>query len=350
MNNIDELVGDHLFQLNLILWLTQPITADIGIRPLLADLGFSVYSISPPLALPIHIREKIREMNLSAQDACSPDVLSNRKEADFFLLVECKKSSFGVNSTTAEQARTLLLLEGQVLGESLALSPTTIVDSAVSFVTKEDQRSQMQLTCENLKKEITDKGFKANLAFCFGIKYDPENSVYIEIDSIAANQFGLIGRDSEAIKIIQGQPDTDPRPLYFIPLDPAVEQNEYGKKTLEQRLLGELLSLIGRVKVPSKTLFKVEDLLEKATWGMYNIWGDRDARTHLKRQVKSFLKNKVAAMFPQNFQQDQDAWILNIESPKDKESILSAFQKTEKIEELKITQFDLFEEDKKLLH
>jgi hypothetical protein len=347
MNNIDELIGDHLFQLNLVLWLTQPIASNIGIRPLFSQSGFSVYSVSPSLALPIPVREEIREKKIIAQDGCSPDVLLNRKEANFFLLVECKKQSFGTGSSTSEQARTLLLLEGQILGESLALSPTGAAGSAVSYITRDDQKSPMQLTCENLKKEITAAGFKTNPTYCFGIKHDFDRSVYMVIDSIDSRSLGIV--DNGTIKIIEGRPDTDPRPLYFIPLDPSVEQNEYGKKTLEQRLLSELLSLIGRAKIPSKTLFTVEDLLEKATWGMYGVWRDRDARTHLRRQVNSFLKNRVAALFPQNFQQDHDTWTFNVEAPGDKEIVLSAFQKTEVIEELKITQLGLFEENKSLL-
>src|SRR3989338_8016764 len=121
MNSIDKIIGDHLFQMNLILWLAQPIGMNIGLRAILAESGYSVYSIAPSLALPIPIRQRIREKNINAQDGCSPDIILGKEKSNFFLLVECKKQSFGPDSSTSEQARTLLLLDGQILGESLAL-------------------------------------------------------------------------------------------------------------------------------------------------------------------------------------------------------------------------------------
>ncbi len=345
MNNIDEIIGDHLFQLNLILWLAQPIDMNIGLRAILAESGYSVYSISPSLALPIPIREKIREKNINAQDGCSPDIILKRKLSDLFMLIECKKQSFGATSSTSEQARTMLLLEGKVLAEALALSSTSRVGSVVSYTTKDDQKLLIKTTCDILRSEIESAGFRSNDACCIGIKHDPENSIYIVVDVDDSNRLNII--ENGIIKVIEGQPNTDPRPLYFIPLDPSVEQNAYGKKTLEQRLLSEILSLIGRAKIPGKVILTVEDILSKATWGMYNLWGDNNARKNLRRQVNSFLKNKMASAFPQNFIQEQAAWVLNLESSKDKESLLSFLLKTEDIEELSKDQLGLFEESDK---
>jgi len=341
MNSIDKIIGDHLFQMNLILWLAQPIGMNIGLRAILAESGYSVYSISPSLALPIPIRERIREKNIAAQDGCSPDIILKRKSSDLFMLVECKKQSFGIESSNSEQARTMLLLEGQVLAEALALSSTSHVGSIVSYVTKDDQTVLIKTTCANIRAEIESSGFRSNDACCIGIKHDSDNSIYINVDVDDSNRLNII--ESGVIKVIEGQPDTDPRPLYFIPLDPSVEQNVYGKKTLEQRLLSEILSLIGRAKIPSNVALTVEDLLSKSTWGMYSLWGDNNARKNLRRQVNSFLKNKIALVFPQNLMQGQDEWILNLESLKDKESFLSFLLKMKGVEELSKDQLELFD-------
>ncbi len=288
MNNIDEIIGDHLFQMNLILWLAQPIGMNIGLRAILAESGYSVYSISPSLALPIPIRERIREKNITAQDGCSPDIIL-----------------------------------------------------IVSYVTKDDQKVLIKITCANLMAEIKSSGLRSNDTCCIGIKHDSDNSIYTNVDVDDSDRLNVI--ESGAIKVIEGQPDTDPRPLYFIPLDPSVEQNAYGKKTLEQRLLSEILSLIGRAIIPSSVALTVEDLLSKATWGMYSLWGDNNARKNLRRQVNSFFKNKIALVFPQNFMQGQDEWIFNLESLKDKESLLSFLLKMEGVEELSKDQLELFD-------
>lgn len=345
MNNIDELIGDHLFQLNLALWLSQPLPQDFAIRPIFKESGYSVHSISQPLALPIPIREKIRGKNINVQDGCSPDVILEKSGKNSFLLIECKKQSFGTNSTTSEQARALLLLKGRALSEALGLALDTIVENKIAYLTRDDQRTLLNDTCKSMITELENAGFSVCPAYCLGIKCDSTNSIYLVVDSNDTNKLGLL--EHGEIKVIEGQPETDPRPLYFIPLDPSVEQNEYGRKTLEQRLLSEILSLIGRAKIPSKIQFTCEELLEKATWSMYGIWGDRNARLNLKRKVNTFLWDKIESLFLNNLQKDQDKWILNLNSSQDKETILSSFQKIREIGELKIpSQLELFDQNK----
>ena len=342
MNNINDLIGDHLFQLNLVLWLTQPLPEDFAIRSIFKESGYSVHSISQPLALPIPIRERIREKNINVQDRCSPDVILEKRLENSFLFVECKKHSFSANSTTSEQARTLLLLKGRALSEALGLALDTIVENNVGYLTRDDQRSQLNETCKIMKDSLETNGFAVSSTCCLGIKCDSTNSIYLVIDSADADKLEL--SEHGDIKIIDGQSETDPRPLYFVPLDPSVEQNEYGIKTLEQRLLSEILSLIGRAKIPSKILFVYEELLEKATWGMYGIWGDRNAKLSLKRKVKTILSDKMVSLLPSNFQKEQDKLILNLNSSLDKETILSSFQKINEIGVLKAPlQFELFE-------
>ena len=43
-----EVISDPLFQLNVLLWLTQPLAEASAITPLLYQRGFSVYAITPP--------------------------------------------------------------------------------------------------------------------------------------------------------------------------------------------------------------------------------------------------------------------------------------------------------------
>ena len=276
MNNINELIGDHLFQLNLVLWLTQPLPQGFAVRPIFKESGYLVHSISQPLALPIPIREKIRGKNISVQDGCSPDVILEKSEKNSFLLVECKKQSFGTNSTTSEQARALLLLKGRALCEALGLALDTIVENKIAYLTRDDQRSLLNDTCKSMITVLENAGFTVCPTYCLGIKCDSTNSIYSEI-----------------------------------------------------------LSLIGRAKIPSKIHFACEELLEKATWDMYGIWGDRGARLSLKRKVNIFLRDKIGSLLPSNFQKEQDKWVLSLTSSLDKETILSSFHKLKEIEVLK---------------
>jgi len=53
---VNELIGDPLFQLNALLWLTQPLPHGDRITPLFYQHGFTVYAIAPLLPVPLDLR------------------------------------------------------------------------------------------------------------------------------------------------------------------------------------------------------------------------------------------------------------------------------------------------------
>ena len=100
MVQMDSVVRDPLFQLNLVLWLAQPLPKIEGQllslplpNPILHQHGFSVYAVAPKLLLPERLVLEARQSGIPIQPSGRPDVVL-QKQNRAFSLVECKASSF----------------------------------------------------------------------------------------------------------------------------------------------------------------------------------------------------------------------------------------------------------------
>src|SRR5438309_1259630 len=122
-------VSDPLFQLNVLLWLTQPLPQESAIVPLLHQRGFSVYAIAPALVVPLDLQVAARQAQIALQPSARPDVVLTQESERKFAFTECKASSFGPNSSTAEQARAFLLTTGSRAAEVLGLDAAQVRDS-----------------------------------------------------------------------------------------------------------------------------------------------------------------------------------------------------------------------------
>ena len=67
-----DLIGDPLFQLNLMLWLSLPQPAGGRITPILHDAGFKAHWISPKLTLSQEIAEKLRQKGIRSNQSVAP--------------------------------------------------------------------------------------------------------------------------------------------------------------------------------------------------------------------------------------------------------------------------------------
>src|SRR5437870_13787224 len=108
-----DLLGDSLFQVNLVLWMLQSPNRS-NIRPLLAEAGYKLRAIEEELPLAPALVAKLTKAKLVAKGNASPDVIAATDEAEH-LLIECKASMFGAtpsddgNDANQRQARAFLL-------------------------------------------------------------------------------------------------------------------------------------------------------------------------------------------------------------------------------------------------
>lgn len=210
MDDLGALLNDPLFQLNFILWQTLPVPRSFVKRALFHEAGYRVNLISPKLPLPVAIRERLSVSTLDFQDSASPDEVLRQSNGKQYLLVECKRSSFGPDSTTAKQAVTLLLLNKEALSEALGFPAATDLDGLLTYVTNSEQIELMMDTLGKLRVLIEDSGFETIDSSCLGIRIDSTNSVYLVIDKSCAAKLGIDEKGD--IKVIEGDIETDPRP------------------------------------------------------------------------------------------------------------------------------------------
>ena len=217
-STIDDMLSDPLFQLNVMLWLAQPLPKGKNITPIFYNQGFYVYAIAPLLAPPPDVRASAIEAEVNIQERCRPDVILKSGEENKFVFTECKAASFGVDSSTAEQARSLLIVAGPRADEILGLPSDQDTRSLLAFLIPEDKRNSLRKTLKSLKEELAGKGLGPGDSSILALAASAGN-LLIRMDVEAQKMFSLSEADNNFLTL---EPDTDPRPLYFIPYDPDV--------------------------------------------------------------------------------------------------------------------------------
>ncbi|MBL7222863.1 MAG: hypothetical protein ISS72_03325 [Candidatus Brocadiae bacterium] len=293
----DDLIRDPLFQLNAVLWMTQPLPSAAEIKPLLYSRGFRVRAIAPPLAPPPDLQLRAQEKRVDLKASVRPDVIV-ADERGRFAVTECKASSFGPGSSTAEQARSLLVVGGPRCSEVLALSDAAVSRSVVAYVMPEDQRDVFLPTLAQLDGELATAKLSPGTACIMGLRASAR-AISVVADEEARSFFNLPNQTSTFLTV---ERDTCPRPLYFIPYDPDNEQSPAERKLcqrqLYERFLGGVVCATGRAIPPSNVLLRPERMLNDAMFGMFEHWENRDATRHMKKLCRVFMTAVRTAVEP----------------------------------------------------
>ena len=299
----EGLIADPIFQLNALLWLAQPLPEDsdaerlgvapLDIKPLLYRQGFGVYAIAPLLPTPIDLRLAARNAGLDVQDSVRPDVILQRPRDDRFLLVECKATSFGPDSTSAEQARALLLLSGPRLAEVL---PDRVQAALLAYALPEGHREKLTGTLDNLSGQMAAVDLPAGPFSVLGLLAG-ESSLDLVLDERAG---ALLGLAAGGHVFIKQEPDQDLRPLYFIPYDPDVTQSEeegrFCKGTLLRRMHCTVVAAVGRALPPTELVFDAPGVLNDAMFGMYEHWENSASAKHMRKLFNHFMGSIAGAV------------------------------------------------------
>jgi hypothetical protein len=347
MSSLDDLVADPLFQLNSLLWLAQPLPSGSNVTPLLWKRGFAVHALAPLLTLPPDVRLKLQDAGVPHQGSARPDVVLRREIDRRHGVVENKGKSFGPKSSTAEQARTLLVASGPRAAEILGLRPADIVRSATVYLVAGASAQQMRETLRTLGTELKSAGIESGETSVFGIEFDSD-AVYLAADNDARDFFEL----QERLAFLVVEAGNDPRPLYFIPYDPDCQQHPeeeaFGKRVLFERIQAAVLGAAGRALPPATVLFERELLLNEATWRVYELWANQDAKRHLKKLVR-FLLDKLASAVCAEVQEaflyiEKQGWLLNIASSESQARICSVLSRFScETMEVRVDQGELFD-------
>ena len=326
-----DLINDPVFQLNAVLWLAQPMPGSGDIRPLLYDRGFTVHAIGPLLPLPPDLRLIAQDAGMALQSGVRPDVVLQRQRDQRYALVECKKASFGTESTTSEQARTLLLVAGPRCAESLGLASDQVSGSAACFAVPEDQRDLLQGTLSSLSEEMATAELTCG-EFCFMGFLLSESHVCIAVGPTGSRFFSV---PQGSHPFLKREPGTDPRPLYFIPYDPDLlpsqAEQAFCKRLLFARLQITVIVAVGHAKPPAELTLRSHDILNDAMFGIYGLWDNPGSRRHMRGLCKLFMRALLEAVEPDvpgavSFQ-PQVGWKFAVQDEQHHERVMDALMR-----------------------
>jgi hypothetical protein len=325
---VDELLRDPLFQLNAVLWMTQPLPAVSETIPVFYRSGFTVYAIAPLLALPPDLRLAAQNEGIRIKDRVRPDVVLAQESENKFGFTECKAESFSPESSTTEQARSLFLMAGPRAADVLGLTRSQVSESLLIYILPESSRELLTDTLTSLYQELNDAGLPTGqfsiLGFIAGdvaisIKVDSPGSTFL---SVPAGIHVFLQRES----------GTDPRPLYFIPYDPDVEQSRqeraFCKRVLFERMQSTVVAAAGRAIPPTQLLLETQSILNDAMFGMYENWENRDSARNMRKLCRQFMGNLMQAVnssIPETIKYDHgEGWKIKLLDPENHETVLDS--------------------------
>jgi hypothetical protein len=245
-----------------------------------------------------------------------------------FLLTECKASSFGTESTSAEQGRTYLILAGPNFSQVLGLDPQESPEAIVLYLTNSEAADLLCSSLSEMSAELDKSKLAHGSHQCMGLELKGSCAL-LHLSSGISNLMGI--KDIPPIEVLSGEEGSDPRPLYFIPYDPGIDQSpeerKFCRRILFERIQGAILSRIGQGIAPSRLSFTTEDLLGDAMFGMYQIWEDNATRSHMRKLANSLI-NDIHKILPEDTKQkfyfsEGTGWVVDISSDGDQQRLLN---------------------------
>ncbi len=291
--------GDPLFQLNAVLWMLQPMPAGSrAINSVLYQHGYAVRSMGQSLTADPDLERRLA-VELDLRGAPAPDVLASAPAGDPWPIFECKRSSFGTASSTSAQA-SKVLARGADLSLTAGAAPGDQVDGCVAFVTREDQAIALQATLDELRANLNAAGLGAAPAATVGLRV--ETGVGLMARMAAGELPGAGGAAlAEDVVIVPAAGEReDARPLYLVPFDPSVDQDDDERAECLRILLARgqahAASMLGRGPAQGTAVLQAHELVEAATYGLAKYWRDSSARDQAGHEILRFVKAGLSSL------------------------------------------------------
>ena len=262
-----DLERSSLFQLNVLIWATLPQPSSAPVTPILRNLEYCLFSIEQPLVPSITQRAILQSRRPSVRIEPVADVLLDNPGKSHLVVMECKSSSFGVESRQARQARGFILAGSDIMRRGI---PITKRDAEVCYVVPGTDTGAMEETLVSLQAELQADGTQACGVGAIGVTVR-EDGVYLRADLRTPGGDDLPAAVAPEQRVLEIEVADDPRPLYVIPWIPESEDQDLS--ALKEKLRSLLLSHIGRSWLGELNL-RFDDLLDEVSQGVYGLWRD----------------------------------------------------------------------------
>jgi hypothetical protein len=289
-------VEQHLFQLNLLLWMSLP-AAPSAIRPVFYEVGYTVWAISPEITAPLAKLGRLRA--LGASEVARAEMVLHRASASRAVLLECKADSFTLGSSNATQLLLLFGVADNELRDAVGMNPTIPLTSDLLYVLPAGRGTPMAGTFTDAATRFAAESLSCHVGCVLELEERPDG-VYAGLVGPALGDAALDAALRPRPRVMTyADPGQDWRPLYLLPIDPSVaglSTDAVGKSILEERVRAPLLARVGRA-LGSSFVIDVNDLLRTAI-PVWDIWTAPDEKKSLVRfatgLVSALTKELVA--------------------------------------------------------
>lgn len=286
---IENLIHDPVFQLNLILWMAKEQPEEcFQIRPLFYQHGFSPLVIEQPFSFPVAVSLQIESSpasDISKQP--EPEVILRKPVDRKAIYFECKAHSFGPESSNSRQAKGHLLASGSAFAE--VFSP--LDHCLLSYLVPDADRTGMNSCLTSLHRELSSGGFSPGQFSIHGLKVK-EGSLFYTWDKRFAEHLEMAESHPHEIAVMENiTPETNPSPLMLVYTDedcPDQESRSYYRRILSEKLRAAMLCDLNQDQGDGEISLSVVDLLHNTTGGTYQYLGRERQKT-----LRAFVRKNV---------------------------------------------------------
>ncbi len=210
-----------------------------------------------------------------------------------------QKSWFGSDSSTSVQA-SKILARGADLSLTAGSPPGQQIGGCVVFVTRESETAKLQETLDELRATLTEAGVVPAPASTVGLKVETGVGLRAHVASGTFPGAGGEALADDVIVVPAAGPDENVRPLYLVPFDPSVEQDDEERALCLRILLARgrahAASILGRGPAQGTVVLQGPELIDAATYGLAKYWRDSAAREKTGQEILRFVKSALSSM------------------------------------------------------
>jgi hypothetical protein len=287
--NIEKLIRDPVFQLNLILWMAkeQP-EACFQVLPLFQQHGFSPFLIEQPFKFPVAVSRQIEgSPALSISKEPEPEVILSKPQDKKAIYFECKAQSFGPGSSNSRQARGHLLASGDAFADVYR----PLEYCLLGYLVPDSDRGGMSECLTTLQGELSSGGFSPGQFSIHGLKVDG-GSLFYTWGKRLAEHLGMPESQPDEIPVMENiTPETNPSPLLLVYTDedcPDRESRDYYRRILCEKLRAAMLCDLnqehGELGIPLSS----DGLLHNTTGGMFQYLGRKR-----QESLRNFVRDNI---------------------------------------------------------
>jgi hypothetical protein len=266
------LARDNLFQLNTLVWASFPQPMDAPVTPALRNVGYILWAIEKPLDASVAERARLTKATLEMRPNPVADVVLYHDANHTYILMECKPSSFGVNSEWTPQARGIIVAGGNVASRlGVSGKPT----SEVCYLVPAGDAQSTDATLVALREEVSNQGFAVCPTGTLGLSIKSDGAYLGSLNHPKGTAKMPLKLTPEQ-RVVSVNAEQDPRPLYVIPWIPDI-QDDTDLEAFKEKLRAQLLSWLGKAAIPGKIILMFEELLDKVSRGVFRYWGDKSS-------------------------------------------------------------------------